>query len=437
MIATLTARLRASPGPLRALLAADAMFVLALMVGAVATPWWVVGQGGARDLSLQGFAASFFAFLAAPLLGPLGDRHAKRQLITLGLAIYALTALLLGTLALRQRYDLAWVLLAALLGAVGSGLALSSLLTLSAELVEAAALPEALSLQRSAQALGRIIGPALGGALVAWSIGAAFWVQAGLMLAALLLARRLPSTAPPAPSAGSAGGAAAWWADLRAGLRACWAMPLERGWTLVNFVGVLFMLPAFTMLVPLKVRDLGLSGAWLGAAEAGLSLGMLMGALGGSAWMAARIGRHATRVGATLAQGLGLALAGLAPEGWLLVLALFFVGLANSCGVLVGQTHRMLAIPQAFRARVNAVGMMSMTVAGAAGPALAGLALLQLSVPAVYASFGLLAACSALGFLLVPDFRTLLNLDHESARDWYARRHPELFGPASGPGRGP
>ncbi len=424
----LTARLRACTPALRALLAADAMFLLALMVGAVATPWWVLGQGGARDLALQGLASSVFSFLAAPLLGPLGDRHPKRQLIMSGLALYALTAALLGTLALRQNYSLAWVLQAALLSAVGGGLAMSSLMTFTAELVAPEQLPEALSLQRSAQALGRILGPALGGVLVASSIGVALWVQAGLMLTALWLARRLPLAPLHAHAPSAARGFGAWWADLRAGLRACWAMPLERGWTLANFVGVLFMLPAFTMLVPLKVRDLGLSGIWLGAAEAGLSLGMLAGALGGSAWVAARVGRYATRVGATAAQGLGLALAGLAPAGWLLVLALFFVGLANSCGVLVGQTHRMLAIPQAFRARVNSVGMMSMTVAGAAGPALAGLALLQLSVPAVYASFGLLAALSALGFLLVPDFRTLLNLDHESVKDWYAHRHPELFG---------
>lgn len=70
---------------------------------------------------------------------------------------------------------------------------------------------------------------------------------------------------------------------------------------------------------------------------------MLAGALGGSAWVAARIGRYATRVGATAAQG--PILAGWPAQGWLLVLALFLVGLFNSCGTLVGQTHRTLAVP--------------------------------------------------------------------------------------------
>lgn len=432
MLASLPARLRATPSALRSLLLADGLFLLATMIGAVTVPWWVSAHGGAAHLAWQGVVGSCCAFLAAPLLGPLGDRHDKRWLIAVGLAGLALAALLLASVASFGRYGLSWVLVYALLGSLAGGLVMPALMTIAAELVEPAALPEALSLQRSAESLGRVLGPALAGLLLALSVGAALAAQALLLLLAVALAWRLPA-APPAAQPAARRGWAAWRADLRAGLHACWAMPLERGWTLVNFVGVLFMVPAFTMLVPLKVRSLGLGAGWLAAAEVGLSVGMLIGALGGSAWMVQRIGRHATRIGATAAQGLGLALAGWAEHGAVLVLALFSVGLANSCGVLVGQTHRLLAIPQSFRARVQAVGMMSMTVAGALGPALAGLALLQWPVAQVYIAFGLAAALSALGFLLVPDFRTLMSLDHESVKDWYARRHPELFGTAASP----
>lgn len=399
--------------------------MLALMVGAVATPWWIASHGGARDLAIYGFAASAMAFFVMPALSPLGDRLPKRRLIMAGLGLYMLAALLLATLVSLDLYHLGGVLLAALLGALAGGLLMPAILNVAGEMVSAEQLPEALSLQRGAQSLGRVLGPALGGLALAWSTGVALWLQAGLLFSAVLLARRLPRLLPPARSGR---GLAAWKRDLHEGLRACWLMPLERGWTLVNFVGVLFMFPAFTMLVPLKVKSLGLSGAWLGAAETGLALGMLLGALGGSAWVAARIGRYATRIGATAAQGLGLALAGWSEHGLTLVLALFLVGLANSCGVLVGQTHRMLAIPQHFRARLSSVGMMTLNIAAAAGPALAGLALLQLEVSAVYIAFGLLSAVSALGFLLVPDFKTLMSLDHESVKDWYQRRHPELFG---------
>ncbi|WP_349743615.1 MFS transporter [Roseateles cavernae] len=427
MIAVMRGRVDALGPPFRALLCSELLSWLALMVGAVAAPWWIAGQGGARDLAIYGFSAATLAVIVMPVLSPLGDRLAKRRLIMLGLVLYALVALLLASLVSLDHYHLGWVLLAALLSALASGLLMPTLMTVAADLVETPQLPDALSLQRSAQSLGRVLGPALGGSLLAWSTGAALWLQAGLLFSAVLLARRLPQRAPPA-RAGR--GMSAWRDDLRQGLRASWTMPLERGWTLVNFVGMLFMFPAFTMLVPLKIKALGLSGAWLGAAETGLSLGMLVGALGGSAWVARRIGRYATRVGATAAQGLGLALAGWTGQGEVLVLALFLVGLANSCGVLVGQTHRMLAIPEHFRARLSSVGMMTMNIAAAAGPALAGLALLKLEVATVYFLFGLLSAASALGYLFVPDFKTLLTLDHEQVKDWYAHRHPELFGAA-------
>ncbi len=435
MLIDLPSRLRSLTLPVRGLLWADLFGMLSLMVGAVATPWWIVSHGGATDLALQGLCVSAFSLLAMPLLGPLGDRFPKRRLILTGLALYALAALLLASVVSSDRYALSWVLLAALLGALGTALWMPAVFSIAAEIVPAERLPETLSLQRSAQSMGRVLGPAVAGMVLAWSVGAALWTQLGLLLLAMLFASRLPDTAVP-QGASSRRGLAAWRTDLMCGLRINWRMPLERGWTLTNFVGMVFMVPAFSMLVPLKIKELGLSGVWLGAAEAGLSLGMLLGALGGSAVSVRYIGRHATRIGATIAQGLGLALAGAASRGEWVVVALFAVGFANSCGVLVGQTHRLLAIPQAFRARIGSVGIMVMTVAGAIGPALAGLALTQWSVSTVYVAFGLMAALSAFGFLFVPDFRTLLQLDHDQVKDWYALRHPELFSePAPLPGK--
>lgn len=412
--------------PFRALMLSDALTWLSLMVGFVAVPWWIATQGGAHDLAVYGLSSSAVSFISAPALSPLGDRLAKRRLIRLGLALQMVVAALLASLISLDLYALYWVLLTGGISAVAMAVLLPATLTIAAELVPAAELPQALSLQRSAQSAGRVIGPALGGAALSLGTGVALWLQLGLLLAAFRVARSLPLTRPAA-TAGQQQGWRRWRGELQQGLRAAWRMPLERGWILVNFVGWIFMFPALTLLVPLKVKDLGLSGVWLGAAEAGLSMGMLWGALGGAAVVTRLWGRYATRVGATAAQGVGLALAGWSSDGPLLVAALVFVGFANSCGVLVGQTHRLLAIPQAFRARLSAVGMMSSQISATLGPALAGLALLHGSVSVVYVGFGLLAGASARGYLLVPDFKTLLSLDHESVRDWYSRRHPELF----------
>jgi len=210
-------------------------------------------------------------------------------------------------------------------------------------------------------------------------------------------------------------------------MRANWRIPLERGWILVNFSSWLFLMPCFTMLVPLKVRSLGLGGAWLGLCEAALSLGMLLGSLGGSAWMVARFGRFNTRVGAAVVQGVGLALAGATSHGPLLVAGFVVAGFMNAAMVLVGMTHRMLARPQAFRARMVASSITMTNIAAMIGPALAGLALLRLPVAAVFVAFGLAGAFCALGLGLVPGFRAFMALEHEQVDNFYGRYFPQAF----------
>jgi hypothetical protein len=89
-----------------------------------------------------------------------------------------------------------------------------------------------------------------------------------------------------------------------------WIVPLERGWTLVNFLVWIFQGPAVGMLIPLKVQSLGLSGLWLGVCEAALSIGLLLGSFRGSDALVSRFGRFNVRVGAAMCEGLALAASG-------------------------------------------------------------------------------------------------------------------------------
>jgi hypothetical protein len=242
-----------------------------------------------------------------------------------------------------------------------------------------------------------------------------------LLIAAAVLATRLPAQAAHAAASHH------WWADLRAGLKANWAIPLERGWILVNFLSWIFLFPALAMLVPLKVQSLGLSAAWLGACEAALSLGMLVGSLGVSEWWIRRQGRYATRITSAVVQGIALAVAGFTTWAWVLVPAFALAGLTNSAATLVGLTHRMLARPLAFRARMSAGSMMTSQVAGTLGPALAGVALAHWPVSTVYVGFALLGGFGALGLALIPGFRAFMALDHDAVNGWYQRMHPQAF----------
>jgi MFS family permease len=414
--------------PFRLLLASDVLMLLSMMVGHVAVPWWIAHEGGAGHLALYASLLATVAFFALPLLSPLGDRVSKRVLITVGLAAMLVESLLLATMAQAGLYRIEWIILLGVVQQLAMAVITPVSLSIAAELLPPEQLSEGLGFQRTAQAIGRLMGPVVGGALLAVaSTAMALWVNAALLFLACLLASRMVMPARPAASRA----VGRWVADLRAGLAAKWMIPTERGWTFVSFLVMIFFVPGIGMLVPLKVQSLGLSGAWLGACEAGLSIGMLIGSLGGSMWVAEKVGRFRASTGAILCEGLALGVLGFTHQPWLMVAALTLIGGCVMTVQTVGHTHRMLAIPQDFRARMTAVNMMVMQVAAVLGPGLAGAGLAALHVDQVYLACGLGLFVVGLGYRRVPGYRRFLDLPHSEAAGFYAREHPALFGAGS------
>jgi MFS family permease len=411
-------------GPFRAVITADGLMLLALMVAQVAVPWWIAHEGGPKHLALYAGSLALVSFLALPVLSPLGDRVSKQVLLTVGLMAMLLESLLMATMAQVGVYRIEWILLLGVLQQVAMAVITPVSFSIAAELLPPNQLSEGLGYQRSAQALGRLLGPVVGGAILAAAdTAAALWVNASLLALACLLASRilLPARQVAAASV------AQWMHDLRAGMLAKWKIPTERGWTFVSFLVMIFFGPGIGMLVPLKVQSLGLSGAWLGACEVGLSLGLLLGSLGGSAWLAARVGRFRASTGAILAEGLSLSLLGWTHQPWLLVVALALIGGCVATVQTVGHTHRMLAMPQDFRARMTSVNMMVMQVAGVLGPGLAGVGLAVWHVDHVYLAFGAGLFLVGLGYRWVPGYRRFLGLPHDEAAGFYGREYPALF----------
>lgn len=406
----------------RRLMASDALMLLGLMVGQVAVPWWVARDGGAADLAVYGVVSALTSVAGTLLLSPLGDRHAKRVLIGAGLFAYALGATGLALMATLHAYRLPALLALSAVGVLAMALINPLSVSLVSELVPAASLPDAISLQQGAQSTGRLIGPTIGGLLLAAAgIATALWLHAALLALAGFFALQLPRTHTARARQRS------WWTELREGLRANWAIPIERSWTLVNGLGWLFLLPAFTMLVPLKVQSLHGSAIWLGLCEASLSLGMLVGALGLSSWVVRRAGRYRTRVGGAVLQGVGLALVGFTHSPWLMLVGFMTAGVTNSAIALVGLTHRTLARPPAFRARMFASSSMTIQLAGSLGPAAAGAALLHWPVQWVYTVFGLAAGAASLALAFVPGFKAMMALEPHEVDGWYGRAYPQAF----------
>ena len=425
----LPASVRALDAPLRAMIASDALSVLSLMAGFVVLPWWVVRDGGAGDLTVWAVALSAVSLIAMPLLSPLADLHRGRRLILGALALCTASSIALAVLASAGHYQFGLMLALRAVSVVALAVFQPATNRLMTELAPAGQLGHVVSLQQGAQSIGRLIGPALGGAMLTLGVAPALWLHALLLVAATLLASRLPDQRREVEPARRR-----WWFEFRAGLQAIWRVPLERHWNIVNFVSWVFLFPALTMLLPLRVRSLGLPGLWLGLCEAGMSLGLLAGALGLSRWSIDRFGRYATRVVFAMLQGFALAGVGAVRHPVALVALFALSGLSTSALSLIGLTHRSLARPEAFRARMFA-GSLTMThLAATLGPAVAGAALLQWDVSLVYVAFGALGGLTSLAMMAVPGFRAFMRASEGEANGWYARHHPEAFAaPAAKP----
>ncbi|OWY37995.1 hypothetical protein CEK28_13755 [Xenophilus sp. AP218F] len=153
----------------------------------------------------------------------------------------------------------------------------------------------------------------------------------------------------------------------------------------------------------------------------------------GSLWLAHRLLRHCSRPRARALAMWSLAAVFIVvalTDNPYLMLSMFAVeGALLSITSLIGQTHRTLAVPEPYRARVSAINVLVAKLGGMLGPALAGILLQRWSQDAVYLFFAVFHLLTVPPMLRLPGVDRFLNLDHEEVKDWYLRQHPEAFEP--------
>lgn len=390
-------------------------------VGGIALAWWIVTQGGARDIALSAGAIAAVALVATPLGSPLVDRLSKSAILRVGLLLQALSTALLATLAANAHYELIFVLLLRCAVTFCTSITGPALTTLIPEIVKRENLAEAYSRQQSAQSAGRIAGLVVGGVLTTVAIEMALLVQVFLLLFSAFL---FASSAAPKGEATTLLG---WWNDLREGVRASWFVPTERGWIVVNFLAWLFLYPAMSLLIPLKVAALGLSSIWLGTWELAIATGTMLGALKLASLVIRKLGRYNARLVAALTQGTMLAAVGYFNEPLSIAASFFILGASNATLMLAGMTHRMLARPGAYRARMTACVSTITQLAGVAGATISALVLVVMTVNEVYMLFALLTFVSSVSVVLVPGFKLLMSIDQADVEGWYERTFPRAF----------
>ena len=229
----------------------------------------------AKTFDVSAFAASaviaVFALMrlvTSPLAGILTDRVGERLTLTSGLAIVAVSSVLAG---LAQSYPQLLVLRG--IGGLGSSMFTVSATALLLRVTEPAQRGRASAAFQGGFLFGGVAGPAVGGLVLAWSVRAPFFVYAGTLAIATLVAavfltgrrvQRLEEAAAAAqgPAADPSQPDPRGWAELRAALsHAAYRAALG-----VNLLTGLATFGLRAALVPLFVieglrQGAGLSGA--------------------------------------------------------------------------------------------------------------------------------------------------------------------------------
>lgn len=311
--------------------------------------------GGAAETGLLAAVQTLPFLLLAMPLGLLADRMPRRRLMLRAEVLRALSLLLmLAVLAApwSARMGIAGMALLGFIGAIG---------TVAFSVAAPALVPELVPREALARANGRIelarsaafaAGPAVAGALVAWTgAGAAFVLAAALSAAAVALLWKLPEPARRMPAARHP------WTELREGarfvLRHAWLRPML-------LTGAVFNIAWFVLqagYVPHAVRALGLGAQGVGLTLAMYGAGMVAGALLTPRIAARTSPGRAIRVGPFSAVLAAVLMASTLrwPSAALAAFSLFVFGAGPMVWTISSTTLRQGVTPAGMLGRVSAV----------------------------------------------------------------------------------
>ena len=289
--------------------------------------------------------------------GVVADAWNRRRLMLFTQTASALVAVGLAILAFSGLTHV-WPIYA--LAAVGSAVGafdLPARQSLVPTLVPREHLPNAISLNTIMFQTASVVGPSIGGLLIAVSgVAWAYAVNAAsfaCVIAALLMMRDMPARAP---SEGGSRDDVSWHAALE-GLRFVFRSPLIRSTMLLDFFATFFS--SATALLPIFAQDILAVGAqgygWLYAAPS-------IGAVITSAVMvpfAERIDRRGfTLLWAVGGFGLATVVFGLSRSFWLTFVCLAMTGATDTVSMVIRNVIRQLETPDRLRGRMTGVNMV-------------------------------------------------------------------------------
>ena len=374
---------------------------------------WLVYRltGSAWMLGLVGFAGQIPAFLLGPVAGVLVDRWPRHRLLVVTQALAMLQSSLLAILTFTHLITVGHILVLIAFQGLINAFDIPARQAFVVEMVEDKAdLSNAIALNSSMFNLARLIGPALGGILIAVvGEGWCFLIDAIsyiAVIAAFLMMRVRPSAAPPRREAPLQ--------QLREGwVYVTGSKPISAILTLLAWMSLVGM--SYGVLMPIvAAKTLGGGANTLGFLMAASGFGALCGALALAARSSIRgLGRNIPIcVGAF---GLGLIGFGLSHSLWLSMPLLWVMGFAGMQQMASCNTIIQTIVEDDKRGRVMsfyAMAFMGMAPFGSLG---AGALAARIGAPHTLLFSGFLCLGAALWFAtLYPRLRDIVRPIYDS-----------------------
>ncbi len=355
---------------------ARVLWTLGTQIQITAMGWQVYDIARARGDSIEEGAfllgliglAQFLPLLVLSLFGgQAADRFDRRLIVLIGMIVKSIIA---AGLVVASDYD-AHVLITAIFGvAIFTGM-LSAFIpaassAMVSNLVPRSELPQALALMSLSFQGGSVLGPAIGGILLAFGARAPYAAACALFLASIVL---ILATKSPAQEKVESGRTLEM---IREGLIYVRDNKIVLGALSLDLAVVL--LAGATALLPVFARDI------LGAGPEALGILRSASAIGAgivSISLAIRpINRHvgAWMFGAVFVFGLATLGFGLSKTLWLSVICLAIAGGADMISVYVRSSLVQLATPDAMRGRVGAISFVFISASNELGEFQSGVA---------------------------------------------------------------
>jgi MFS family permease len=373
----------------------------------VALPFQIYLETGSAFLTGLLGAVELVPLIAMSLLGgAIADRFDRRMLLLL--VQIGLIAAPAGLAAITFAGDPPLWGLYVLGGALAGFNAVQNVVrsAIIPNLVEPRLLRSALALNFGLYQLTLVVGPGVGGVLIAWlGVGATYVIDAASCLAMVAAVIALSPQLP----IGTEGPELGIWKSIGEGLRFVRGNQALMGSFAIDLVAMTFGMPRALFPV-LSVGVYGAGAAGTGLLYAAVSAGATVAALT-TGWLA-----HARRLGritifAVLAWGAAIALAGLVSSLWPAAALLAIAGAADSVSAVCRSTINQTVTPDHMRGRMSSVFSLVVTSGPRLGDVEAG-AVASATGPRFSVTSGGLACMAGVGLIMLA-FPALLRYDAE------------------------